>query len=83
MANDARARMEALVKAQSSAKLIGSWKIAAEQLAGADDFAALLLTMTVIEWELVERGVPYCDDCSGPDGNHVPELCEQMRAVSA
>lgn len=77
-------QMAQLTKRQTTPALIGAWKIAAakwvELPPGDSEAGALLLSMNVIEWELLERGLSYCDDCSGPDGNHVPGLCEQIAA---
>lgn len=81
---DKHAQMAQLAKRQTTPALIGGGKIAAAKWgtapAGSEDACALMLSMTMIEWELLDRGVPFCDDCSGPDGNHVPGLCEQIAA---
>lgn len=74
----AQERMIALTRAQPTPRLIGAWKIAAGQFAtlppGSGHFDAVHLSMSVIELVLIDRGLPFCDDCGGPDGNHIPNM---------
>lgn len=73
---DKRDQMAQLTKRQTTPALIGAWKLAAAKWAdapiGNSDAPAYLLSMTVIEYELLERGIGFCDDCSGPAPHHVP-----------